>query len=171
MLTYVENQPIFDTVISTIEHFAKDVDDFTTAKMAFSVLSRMAIAWGGPDIAPDSANGAHAVQPALPGFSQFMITRFSPLCWALPANPSFNSKDAQAKQVLAEAGGLQRTIYCKTGMEYAEYLRTQELPGMGMGADLIDEFVNALGQSDYRGFRQFFPVCCLFLSLSFYRSV
>lgn len=95
-----------------------------------------------------------------------MITRFSPLCWALPANPSFNSKDAQAKQVLAEAGGLQRTIYCKTGMEYAEYLRTQELPGMGMGADLIDEFVNALGQSDLRGFRQFFPVCSLSLSLS-----
>lgn len=87
-----------------------------------------------------------------------MISRFSPLCWALPANPSFNSKDAQAKQVLAEAGGLQRTIYAKTGVEYAEYLRNNELPGMGMGGDLIEEFLTALSQLDVRGFRQFFPV-------------
>lgn len=90
-----------------------------------------------------------------------MISRFSPLCWALPMTPSFNSKDAQAKQVLAEAGCLQRTIYLKTGMEYVEYLRNQELPGMGMGAELIEEFLKALtavGQLDMKGFRQFFPV-------------
>jgi exportin-T len=87
-----------------------------------------------------------------------MITRFSPLCWALPSTPSFNSKDAQAKQVLAEAGGLQRTIYSKTGMEYLAYLRERELPGMGMGADLIEEFVGALSRLDLKGFRQFFPV-------------
>lgn len=127
--------------------------------MAFSVLSRMAISWGGPDVAPESAsNGAHPIHPALPGFTQFMITRFSPLCWALPANPSFNPKDAQAKQVLAESGGLQRTIYSKTGAEYAEYLRGSELPGMGMGTELIEEFVGALSRLDFRGFRQFFPV-------------
>lgn len=87
-----------------------------------------------------------------------MISRFSPLCWALPTTPSFNSKDAYAKAVLAEAGGLQRTIYLKTGMEYAEYLRSQELPGMGMGQDLIEEFLTALNQLDVKGFRQFFPV-------------
>jgi exportin-T len=87
-----------------------------------------------------------------------MISRFSPLCWALPTTPSFNSKDALAKQVLAEAGSLQRTIYLKTGMEYVEYLRTRELPGMGMGGDLIEEFLTALSRLDMKGFRQFFPV-------------
>ena len=158
------NQSIFETVITTIEHFAKDIDDFTTAKMAFSVLGRMASCWGGPDIAPAPANGTAPVQVALPGFGGFMITRFSPLCWALPTTPSFNSKDAQAKQVLAEAGALQRTIYSKTGMEYAEYLRNQELPGMGMGADLIEEFLTAMNQLDVKGFRQFFPVCTPILS-------
>ena len=127
--------------------------------MAFSVLSKMGSSWGGPDIAPEGANGAAAQQQALPGFGQFMITRLSPLCWALPATPSFNSKDAQAKQVLAEAGGLQRTIYAKTGVEYLQYLRDRELPGMGMGADLVEEFVGALGRLDMKGFRQFFPVC------------
>ncbi|PYH48832.1 Ran GTPase-binding protein LOS1 [Aspergillus saccharolyticus JOP 1030-1] len=151
------NQPMFDTVITTIEHFAKDIEDFTTAKMAFSVLSKMGSSWGGPDIAPEGLNGAAGQQVALPGFGQFMISRLSPLCWALPATPSFNSKDAQAKQVLAEAGALQRTIYAKTGMEYLEYLRTQELPGMGMGGDLVEEFVGALSRLDLKGFRQFFP--------------
>ncbi|KKK17427.1 hypothetical protein P175DRAFT_0535543 [Aspergillus ochraceoroseus IBT 24754] len=151
------NQPMFDTVITTIEHFAKDIDDFTTAKMAFSVLSKMGSSWGGPDIAPETSNGAVPGQVALPGFGQFMITRFSPLCWALPATPSFNPKDAQAKQVLAEAGALQRTIYSKTGMEYIEYLRDRELPGMGMGADLVEEFLGTLSRLDMRGFRQFFP--------------
>ncbi|OJJ44903.1 hypothetical protein ASPZODRAFT_134320 [Penicilliopsis zonata CBS 506.65] len=153
------NQPIFETVISTIEHFAKDVEDFTTAKMAFSVLSKMASSWGGPDLTVEPANGiiTPPSQTGLPGFGQFMITRFSPLCWALPATPSFNAKDAQAKQVLAEAGALQRTIYSKTGAEYTEYLRTRELPGVGMGSDLIEEFVNALDRLDMKGFRQFFP--------------
>ncbi|KAL3487702.1 Exportin-T [Aspergillus germanicus] len=151
------NQPMFETVITTIEHFSKDVEDFTTAKMALSVLARMASSWGGPDIAPAASNGAAAGQVALPGFGQFMITRLSPLCWALPATPSFNSKDALAKQVLAEAGGLQKIIYGKMGMEYIEYLRDRELPGMGMGADLVDEYVRTLSQLDLKGFRQFFP--------------
>lgn len=31
---------------------------------------------------------------------------------------------------------------------------------MGMGADLIEEFLNALRGLDIRGFRQFFPVSC-----------
>ncbi|KAL4805936.1 Exportin-T [Aspergillus unguis] len=151
------NQPMFDTVITTIEHFAKDIEDFTTAKMAFSVLSRMGSSWGGPDIASTAASNGATTQVALPGFGQFMITRFSPLCWALPATPSFNSKDAQAKQVLAEAGGLQRIIYGKTGMEYIEYLRDRELPGMGMGADLVEEYTGTLSRLDLKGFRQFFP--------------
>lgn len=153
----VGNQPLFETVITTIEHFAKDVEDFTTAKMAFSVLSKMGTSWGGPDIAPGAANSASSTQTALPGFGSFMITRFSPLCWALPTTPTFNPKDAQAKQVLAEAGGLQRTIYCKTGIEYADYLRNRELPGMGMGSELTEEFLTALSQLDMKGFRQFFP--------------
>ncbi|KAL2866238.1 Ran GTPase-binding protein LOS1 [Aspergillus lucknowensis] len=151
------NQPMFNNIITTIEHFAKDVDDFTTAKMAFSVLSKMASSWGGPDIAPAASNGSTEGQIAQPGFGRFMIERFSPLCWALPATPSFNSKDAQAKQVLAEAGGLQRIIYAKTGMEYIEYLRDQELPGMGMGGDLVEEYVGTLSRLDLKGFRQFFP--------------
>jgi exportin-T len=137
------------------------VDDFTTAKMAFGVLARMAATWGGPEVAPPS-NGVLSTQAAIPGFNQFMFTRFSPLCWALPSSPGFNLKDAQARQVLTEAGGLQQTIYSKVGPEYIEYLRMQELPTMGMGPDLAGEYTTALTQTDAKGFRAFFLVCCPF---------
>ncbi|EEP77038.1 conserved hypothetical protein [Uncinocarpus reesii 1704] len=165
------NQPIFETVITTIEHFSKDVDDFPTAKMAFLVLSRMSNLWGGPDIiqAPNPANGAAPSQPALPGFTQYMMTRFSPLCWALPMNASFNPKDAQAKQVLGEAATLQKKIYCKTGPEYVRWLRETELPGLGMGPDLVNEYVGSLEMLDTKGFRNFFQVCaeaCRFAPIS-----
>lgn len=153
------NQPIFESLITTIQMFAKDADDFTTAKMAFTVLSRMVLEWAGPDINLDpSSNDLTNQKAALPGFNQFMYTRFSPLCWALPSTPNFNAKDAQARQVLAEAGGLQRTIYSKTGSEYIEYLRDQELPSIGMGKELIDEYLNALTMLDLKAFRQFFQV-------------
>lgn len=153
----VANQPIFETVITTVEHFAKDADDLPTAKMAFLVLSRMSNLWGGPDIIP--SNGTVQSQPAaLPGFAQFMITRFSPLCWALLMTSSFNSKDAQAKQVLGEAAALQKMIYTKTGSEYTQWLRDRELPGLGMGGDLVNEYVGSLERLDSKGFRQFFQV-------------
>lgn len=161
------NQSIFEHITATLELFAKDNDDLTTAKMAFSVLKRMADCWGGPDMVPTNG-AAQTTQAALPGFGKYMIAQFSPLPWVLPTNPNFNPKDAQAKQVLAEAGGLQRAIYAKTGMEYAEYLRNQELPSIGMGAELIEEFLSALSQLDVKGFRQFFPVC---VALSFCLSL
>ncbi|KAH8700765.1 putative tRNA exportin [Talaromyces proteolyticus] len=147
------NQSIFDSVISTIEHFIRDVDDFTTAKMAFSVLSKMAVSWGGSET---TQNGVTASQGAIPGFNQFMFTRFSPLCWVLPSSSGFNPKDAQARQVLGEAGALQQTIYSKAGTEYTDYLRGQELPGVGMGPELVEEYINALTQLDVKGFRAFF---------------
>jgi exportin-T len=134
------------------------VDDFTTAKMAFTVLSRMAVVWGGSETAQ---NGVTASQGAIPGFNQFMFTRFSPLCWVLPSSSGFNPKDALARQVLGEAGGLQQTIYTKAGTEYADYLRSQELPGVGMGPELVEEYVNALTQFDAKGFRAFFLVRCV----------
>ena len=177
------NQPIFESLISTLEHFAKDIADYTTARMAFTVLSRMGNSWGGPDIisqaqSADSSTTTSSTNTAqtqetttrttttLPGFSGFMMTRFSPLCWILPATPSFNAKDAQARQVLAEAALLQRTIYSKLGPEYVEYLRVNELPGMvGMSPELIQEFLSALEQLDTKTFRQFFPVSIPYMCL------
>ena len=153
------NQPFFDTLIRTIEHFTKDGEDFPTAKMAFQVLGKMCSTWGGPDVVatPGQVNGVSpAPQPALPGLDRFMISRFSPLCWALPATPSFNAKDAQARQVLAEAANLQKVIYAKTGQDYLTYLRTDELRNTGMNDEMINDYLNKLTGLDAKGFRGFF---------------
>lgn len=163
-LTSLEaNQQIFENVISLIEMFVKDITDSPTAKLALSVLIRMSVVWGGPDVVaqtPSSSLPASTAspQPALPGFDRFMLTRFSPLCWVLPTTPGFNPKDAQAKQVLAEAAGLQKTIYFKQGQEYITWLRNVELRGMGMGADTVQEYLRALATLDLKAFRQFFQV-------------
>jgi exportin-T len=153
------NQPFFDTLVGTIEHFTKDEEDYPTAKMAFQVLVKMCSTWGGPDVVPvaGQTNGSTPVpQPALPGLDRFMITRFSPLCWVLPATESFNAQDAQARLVLGEAANLQKIIYTKTGQEYLSWLRDNELRSMGMNDDMINDYLSKMTGLDTKGFRTYF---------------
>ena len=151
------NQSSFETVISTIEHFTKDTDDFPTAKMAFQVLSKMCSVWGGPDVVAlpkgHQANGTAANQAGLPGFDQFMMTRFSPLCWTLPTSPTFNPKDGQARQTLSEAAALQKTIYQKSGDTYLGYLKDNELRNMGMDESMIGEYLSKLATLELRNWK------------------
>ena len=158
------NQPVFVTVITMIEHLAKDINDFQTAKLAFSVLTRMVSTWGGPDLESSSsilgdgdASNRNS-QPRLPGFDQYIMSTFSPLCWSIPSNARFDSKDAQGKQVLSEAAILQKSIYAKTGQAYLTYLRDIELSGMGMNNGTIEEYLSALCNFDIKGFQRFFQV-------------
>lgn len=153
------NQAAFENVISTIASFTKDTSDYPTAKLAFSVLTRMVMTWGGPDAhGKDLNSGNSNPQPRLPGFTRFMIETFSPLSWALPSNTNFNSKDAQAKQALGEAATLQQGIYMKSGNDYLTWLRDVELRNMGMGDAGIQEYLNALCSMELKEFRQFFQV-------------
>lgn len=110
----------------------------------------MVLTWGGPDIRTGNP------QPGLPGFDRFMMERFSPLCWALPSQPNFDPKDAQGKQAMGEAAGLQKAIYTKTGEEYLSFLKTTELNSMGMDAGTVDEYLRALSTFDGKGFKQYF---------------
>ena len=128
----------------------------------------MVFTWGGPDLTsqhPTQTNGAipsGSLQPKLPGFDRFMMERFSPLCWAMPTNPNFDSKDAQGRQVLGEAAGLQKAIYTKTGQDYLTWLRDVELNGMGMESGVVEEYLGALCNADMKGFQRFFQVCIPF---------
>lgn len=158
------NQPIFDAVLSTTEQLAKDNADLPTAKLAFTVLSRMVMTWGGPDIISQTSSHGNGLitegrpQPTLPSFDRFMMTRFSPLSWAIPSNPNFNSKDAQGLQVLGEAASLQKAIYAKTGQEYLSWLRDVELRETGMDGGTVEEYLRALCSLDVKGFRHYFQV-------------
>ncbi|KZF25065.1 Xpo1-domain-containing protein [Xylona heveae TC161] len=157
------NQQTFETVITTLEHFTRDVTDFPTAKLAFGVLSRMCTVWGGPDLAIPSFPPADpstptvtSPAPTFPGFDHFMMTKFSPLCWSLPTNPAFDPKDPQGRQVLGEIAQLQRTILSKTGTDFLAYLREVELRGLGIEGDPAEEYLRALSTLDLKGFKQFF---------------
>ena len=168
------NQAHFETLISTIEHFARDPTDLPTAKLAFSLLTKMSSQWGGPDLARSSdtsntstistngnnllSSSLRTTSTALPGFGSFMITRLSPVCWALPTNPAFNPKDAQARQVLGEVASLQKTIYTKTGKDFLTYLREVWFPSLRLDAGAGEEYLHALEQREAKGFRQFFLV-------------
>ena len=154
------NQPIFESVITSIEHLAKDIEDLPTAKMAFLLLSRVCAVWGGPDVISmtGQANAnATGPQPVLNGFDQFMMDRFSPLCWALPTNASFNNKDAQARQALSEAANLQKTIYTKLGQQYLIWVKEKELRSMGISDILVNDYVEKLATMELKAFKMFVP--------------
>ncbi|KAJ4286129.1 pre-tRNA nuclear export protein [Kalmusia sp. IMI 367209] len=142
------NQATFDTIITSIDTFARDTSDYPTARLALSVLIRMTTVWSGPDKIGPGANGTSispvTSQTPIPGFENYVIERFSPLVWSIPASPGFNSKDAQAKQVLYEAANLQSEIVKKVGEPYVERLKT-DLTGMGVNEDMVDRYLQTLG--------------------------
>lgn len=155
---------MFEPIISSIETFARDTRDYQTAKLAIFVLIRMISVWSGPDKVGPGANNAPtspvATQSPLPGFENYVVERFSPLAWSIPATPGFNSKDAQAKQVLHEAANLQLEIIKKVGEPYVERLKS-DLSGMGVGGDNVEQYLRTLaaafeGSKKEKEWRNFF---------------
>jgi len=146
------NQGTFDAFLTTITHFSRDHTDPPTARLAFSVLTRMTAIWGGPDVAPTSTAPAN---PALPGFDGFVLSTFAPMPWALISAPDFNAGDAQIRSVLQEAAALQWTILRKTGNVYREQLQT-ELRNLGAAEAGVMEFVKHAESDDVVVFRKFF---------------
>lgn len=120
--------------------------------------------WSGPDkVGPGATHAPTSpvtTQSPLPGFDNYVVERFSPLAWAVPGSPEFNSKDAQAKQVLFEAANLQTEIVKKVGEPYVERLKS-DLGGMGIGNDGVDQYLRTLagtleGTKKEKEWRSFF---------------
>lgn len=120
--------------------------------------------WCGPDKVGPGANqtptAPTGTPAALPGFDNYVLERFSPLAWSIPAAPGFNSKDAQAKQVLFEVANLQTEIVKKVGEPYVERLRS-DLSGNGVGDEGVDQYLRTLagaleGPKKEKEWRNFF---------------
>jgi exportin-T len=148
------NQTFFEPLIISVTELAKTVgggqNNLPASRLAFSVLARMAVLWGGPDIAKISPNpvpSSVASSPAFPGFDRFVIERFNPICWEVIRNPEFPPQDAQAKQVLNEIAGLEQTIYMKTGNMFIEHLQQSFFPSMGVDST---EFIRSMTTSSDR---------------------
>lgn len=120
--------------------------------------------WSGPDKVGPGANATSAspvtTQAPLPGFDNYVVERFSPLAWSVPASAGFNTKDAQAKQVLHELANLQTEIIKKVGEPYVAHLKN-DLGGMGVSADGVDQYLRTLagafeGAKKEKEWRNFF---------------
>ncbi|KAJ4331700.1 pre-tRNA nuclear export protein [Ascochyta clinopodiicola] len=156
------NQATFEPIVTSIETFARDTRDYQTARLAICVIIRMIEVWSGADKVGPGANTTSTTPSTepLPGFDNYVIERFSPLVWSIPASPGFNSKDAQAKQVLHETANLQTEIIKKVGEPYVERLRN-DLGGMGVGGDGVDQYLRTLagafeGTKKEKEWRNFF---------------
>jgi len=158
------NQATFEPVISSIETFARDTHDYPTARLAIFVLIRMISVWSGPDKVGPGANNTSTSsttpQAPLPGFDNYIVDRFSPLVWSIPASPGFNAKDAQAKQVLYETANLQLEIIKKIGEPFVARLKS-DLSGMGLGDEDQDQYLRTLataleGAKKEKEWRNFF---------------
>jgi|TARA_R110002003_G_scaffold1184_11_gene22674 exportin-T len=120
--------------------------------------------WSGPDKVGPGANPTPtspvATQAPLEGFDNYVVDRFSPLAWSVPASPGFNPKDAQARQVLYEAANLQTEIVKKVGEPYVERLKG-DLSSNGVGGDGVDQYLRTLagaleGSKKEKEWRNFF---------------
>jgi exportin-T len=128
------------------------VKDPSNAKFAISLLIKMTSVWGGPDRPLTSDDPP---TPSLPGFDVFLINRFSPLALDALLTPGFNAYDAQSRQLVSEIAGLQLEITKKVGSTYFQPL-SEQLKGMGMSEEGVQEHLRNLTQAGEKGFKQYF---------------
>ncbi|WZH44430.1 armadillo-type protein [Fusarium acuminatum] len=158
VLVSESNQGFFEPMISSIIELAKTLEgNITSSRLAFTLMTRMAAIWGGPDVATISQNPTAPTgspNPAFPGFDQFMIERFHSTCWEVIKNPNFRpSQDAQTKSLLVEIAGLEQVIYTKTGEVFIQELQNNLLPSLGVNSD---DFLRSLTTSmDKRQFASY----------------
>lgn len=165
VLVSSSNQEFFEPLVSSVTTLARTVSNGTgnlaASRLAFSVLTRMATLWGGPDIATPSQNPAPPTaspSPTFPGFDSFLIERFNPVCWDVLREPQFRpAMDAQAKQVLSELAGLEQTIYMKTGNLFIEHLQGTFFPSLGIdGNEFIQFMITSSDRKRFIGYLQAF---------------
>lgn len=158
------NQNFFEPLIISVTTLARTVTHGTgnlaASRLAFSVLTRMADLWGGPNIVTLGAPAAATAppSPAFPGFDRFLIERFHPVCWEVLREPQFQpSSDAQAKQVLNEIAGLEQTIYAKTGEMFLQHLQGSFFPSLGIdGGDFIKHMTTSADRKGLSAYLQAF---------------
>jgi exportin-T len=151
VLVSPNNQSMFDNFITSVTRFSCDLADPQSARLAFSVLTKMTSLWGGPDIALGTDT---APAPALPGFDNFILSQFAPLPWSLVSSNKVNTGDAQMRSALQEAAGLQWMILRKVGATYQSQL-IAELRTLGASEEGMAEYVKNMG-GDVFAFRKFF---------------
>lgn len=155
------NKDQFETVLNVIEHYAKEISDPTTQKLAVNLLNKMSFVFGpavGNNKIVTTLVGAIPPQEQpLSGFENLMTERFSLLCWEIPYTSGFNPKDAQGRAVLGEIASLQKMLYLKLGESFLDSLKGAIFPRIGVSRG-TEEYCDSLRQTDVKQFKAFFVV-------------
>ncbi len=151
------NKSILENIIDMTLISAFTINDSTTAKSAFAVLSKMTSLWGSsssrytPITSDDNSNNQELV-----GIDQFLMENFTRLCWETPFKPDFDIKDAQCRVISVEIAGLMKTMFEVKQQELIVYLKNIYFPSVPIPEDVGDEYLNALTQSQPKQFKKFF---------------
>jgi exportin-T len=96
---YLVNQPRLESILQSVVHYARDPVDVPSARIAFNILSKTLILWGGP--IQSSTNNTTSVDSgrSLPGFEQFMYEHILRICFEIPMKTEFNINDGQSNLV------------------------------------------------------------------------
>ena len=147
--------------MNVIEHYAKEISDPTTEKLAVNLLSKLSFVFG-PAIGNRKivATLVGVIPPQeqpLSGFEILMTERFSLLCWEIPYTSGFNPKDAQGRAVLGEIASLQKILYLKLGESFLDSLKGAIFPRIGVSRG-IEEYCDNLRRTNVKQFKAFFLV-------------
>ncbi|CAM0141297.1 unnamed protein product [Umbelopsis sp. WA50703] len=146
------NLPHLNMILQTVLHFANDISDTSTQKMAFGIFLKMINSWIVP-ASPESQNGTST---GVVGFSQFTYENILRVSFEVPMNRSFNLGDGQSLLVFGEIGGIQKTMYTKQSVEYLEYMRGVFLPSIQCPPSIAEEYCQAIQQLNVRDFKKYF---------------
>lgn len=144
-----------------------DSTDNYSQKLAFSVLNKFIITWGG--MIPESAeigkkiakkvllntpHGFLAPRPALTGFEAYMYDEIVPIAFDVPTKAGFSLTDGQSIVMLGEIAVLHKTFFLSQGNKYLDYLSSVYLPKLGCRADLAEALVIGIRDLDSKDLRK-----------------
>uniref|UniRef100_A0A2K6KXQ2 Exportin-T n=1 Tax=Rhinopithecus bieti TaxID=61621 RepID=A0A2K6KXQ2_RHIBE len=130
-----------EKVLVTVIQGAVEYPDPTAQKTCFIVLSKLGELWGGKD------------GPV--GFADFVYKHIVPACVLAPLKQNFDLADAQTVLALSECAVTLKTIHLKRGPECVQYLQQEYLPSLQVVPEIIQEFCQALQQSDAEVFKNY----------------
>ncbi|KAF0551511.1 Xpo1-domain-containing protein [Gigaspora margarita] len=132
------NQPRLESILRSVIHYASDLSDIPSMKIAFSILSKALTLWGDQYL----AIGA-------------LYEHILRICFEVPFKPSFNVNDGQSLTVLNEISKILKIMLSQKGDDFLEYLRNVWTVWL-LQPDLLDDFLRTLQQLELKAFQKYF---------------
>ncbi|KAF4520194.1 hypothetical protein B566_EDAN003907 [Ephemera danica] len=119
-----------EQVMTSIIYGAVDVSDPVVQKTCFSILKKLVDLRGGKDLCNT--------------FNEYIYKSIIPACFLAPSKPSFDLRDAQNMQTLAEIASCMKTVYLRKGEDEVTAYLQQLLPTLNVNMALTEEYCQAL---------------------------